>query len=98
MSQYTSLEWNKPEHTMKHQLKTIAVVALVAPVMAACASKGSAGGESSSPVSRASTSRTGAANSGGVLGPVPLARPPSEEVRTINMRVAINKGRAAMTA
>lgn len=40
MSQYTSLEWNNPEHTMKHQLKTIAVVALVAPVMAACASKG----------------------------------------------------------
>ncbi len=40
MSKYTSLEWNKPEHTMKHQLKTIVVVALVAPVMAACASKG----------------------------------------------------------
>src|SRR6185437_10959064 len=31
---------NKPEQTMKAQLKTIAVVALVAPVMAACATKG----------------------------------------------------------
>jgi hypothetical protein len=47
------------------------------PSRAACASNGSAGGEISSPVSRASTSRTRAANSGCVLRPVPVAVPPS---------------------
>ncbi len=47
------------------------------PSRAACASNGSAGGEISSPVSRASRSRTRAANSGCVFRPVPVAVPPS---------------------
>ena len=47
------------------------------PSRAACASNGSAGAEISRPVSRASSPRTFAANSGCVLRPVPVAVPPS---------------------